>query len=652
MIDFLTITLSATMMALLYNLILSAAGYLFCRIILGPGWTNRFVGGLSPLVIGLALGQAVMGSVWQVMAVFGLFQIGIVTFVLGGILLCFGIVFRTGIKWRANSGWLKRGFVRVPVYGWILLTGLVVVITATWIRSFGWPDGDAMAFYLAQPKLIAFTGALTPVADYESFAEIGLFAEMHSAVMYLFSGEMAARAWLWQSGMLLVLSMVALSVETMLPIGASILVSATVLTSTAILFVMTDGKTDHVGTAWAIASLLTALKIEWQSPWRPVFLAALLAGLAGLAKLSFLVGLPIILAILTIDRLFSTRRTHHINPLVVRVIAIACVAVAGVVVAWSSLMIKNYIVYGELFAPFYYLGGGSGHMLNQVWFSPENTRWILLTYPFALIYGKYPMQAGNLSPLLLAFVPMLILAWRQGFKPGRSSVTLAIAGLVSVCMWMLLRPSVLAPRYIFPMTLCVVPLLAGGADFWLSKSVSRFAVLLIVSAILVHTALIGLRFHQGWPLTQLYATNQKPDGLLVAGDHLGIDAYPGARFLVASYYKSFLESKVLACTISSKEKARLQQLNPASPAEMWACLYQNGVTDIMMYRPTHPRLLGQLPEVDETPDWLDVTEEIYSPIVSVFRIRSHDGTAPLIDGCDADCLKSIRFSNRVECVKQ
>jgi hypothetical protein len=462
MFEFLTVVIPATLMALLYNIILGAAGYVLCRAILGRGWTGRFRNGWASLVLCVSLGQAVLGAAWQALAVFDLFRILIISIVLGSIVILFGILSRRGTECRLSIGWLRGVYGQVPIYGWAMLAALAIVIATTWARSFGWPDGDAMAFYLAQPKLIAYTGAFIPLPDYESFAEIGLYAEMHSAVMYLFDGEMAARAWLWQAGILLVGTIVALCSEIGLSSGARILASVLLLTSTAIIFVMTDGKTDHVGTTWAMASLLVALTIEWHFPWRSAFLAALLAGLACFAKLSFLVGLPIVLVVVASDRLLETRTNGRTTSLLLRCCFVGGVVGVGAMLSWTPLVIKNLLVYGEPLAPFLYLDGEHGQLLNQIWFSSENTHWILLSYPIALIFGKYPMQHGNVSPMFLAFLPMLFLAWRNGFRPPRSAVTLAIAGLIGVGIWMLLRPSALAPRYILPLTLCVVPLWRGG----------------------------------------------------------------------------------------------------------------------------------------------------------------------------------------------
>jgi hypothetical protein len=170
----------------------------------------------------------------------------------------------------------------------------------------------------------------------------------------------------------------------------------------------------------------------------------------------------------------------------------------------------------------------------------------------------------------------------------------------------------------------------------------------IVLAIIAHITFLSLHINRDWVLTQLYATGQKPDALLVAGARLGIDKNPDARFFVASYYKSFLEAEVLASTIGAEEKARLQQQNPTSPAEMWERLYQNGVTDIMIYRLTHPTLLGQSPSVKDAPEWLQVTEEEYSPIVSIFRLRSRGGSPQPYEGCKAGLRKGLESAWQIE----
>ncbi len=317
-----------------------------------------------------------------------------------------------------------------------------------------------------------------------------------------------------------------------------------------------------------------------------------------------------------------------------RLAAVGGVALCGGLLALTALAWKNGLVFGEPLAPLLYLDGGSSGVLNQVWFSPENTDWIVRTYPIALTLGKYPMQHGNLSVLVLAFVPMLLVVWWGGTRLPRESIVLALAALVGLGAWIVLRPSVLAPRYILPQIICLVPLIAGATDAWLRSSGQRVAVALVVVALVGHTALIAHQAGNDWKRTQLYATGRKPDSLLVGGDSLVAKASPRGRFLVASWYKSYMPAEVLLCTVGAAEKQRLAQPALASSADMWKRLYRNGVTDVFMYRLTHPLILGQEPATDAAPPWLAVEEEVFSPIVSVFRIRPRDGAPPRGPTCD------------------
>ncbi len=70
--------------------------------------------------------------------------------------------------------------------------------------------------------------------------------------------------------------------------------------------------------------------------------------------------------------------------------------------------IKNALLFGEPFAPFLTLHGQASHITSQRWFSPETTAEIVAVYPLALVFGRYPMMGGTLSPLLLMVAPLVI----------------------------------------------------------------------------------------------------------------------------------------------------------------------------------------------------------------------------------------------------
>lgn len=629
MIDFLLVTIPATLVALAYNIMCASAGCLVASAILGSGWRDRIRSRLSVVVVCTVTGQAVLGATWQTLAAISLFVWPL--FVVVGLAALVG----AAVVWRRNG--MRPPPLRVaslhsvPLPVALLLIPMAFVAISTWVQSFGVPGSDAMAFYLSQPRWIAFTGNFDPLPSYVNFAELGLFVEMNVSAMYLVAGELAARAWLWQGGLVLALGVAALCSELRLPTGTGVLGAMLVLSSSSVLLIMVDGKTDHVSAAWAVGALVVASSVSWGTDWRKFLFIGLLGGFSVLAKVSFLVGLPVALAIIVLERIVATRPDRQWSPLISRVFFVGTLAAGGLVIAFATLAFKNSLVFGEPLAPFFYLGGGSGSMLNQAWYTRENTQWILLTYPFALTLGQYPMQHGGISPFLLGLAPIVALGWRNA-NPNRLTVVLAIAGLVGVLLWILLRPSVLAPRYILPSLLCFAPLVAAGAAGWLTSKPRALFTWVVVFAIFGHLILSGLRGTANWTATQAYAAGPKIDGWTYAGTLLN-QAPVGSRFFINSYFTSFLPYRVIGCALANGSPEMDVVRQASSVEEMWERLYALGISDIFMFKGSHPLIVGFEPDASLAPDWLDVEQIDIGEVLAVIRLRPIAGAPGPAPAC-------------------
>jgi hypothetical protein len=170
--------------------------------------------------------------------------------------------------------------------------------------------------------------------------------------------------------------------------------------------------------------------------------------------------------------LVSSNHMRQNNPSsVFRVISIdifkmCCLFAILGVIAWIPQLIKNWMLFDAPLAPFF--GLTDKNWLNQEWFNQEVTRRILMTYPFALVSGRYPMQGGGLSFLFIAFLPFLF--WLNTKSCNRTLLfAVTFSGLVSLAVWMLIRPSVIAPRYILATLLLFVPVLAIAVEHALKK---------------------------------------------------------------------------------------------------------------------------------------------------------------------------------------
>ncbi|MBU3584548.1 hypothetical protein ICN41_11175, partial [Polynucleobacter sp. 15G-AUS-farblos] len=215
-------------------------------------------------------------------------------------------------------------------------------------------------------------------------------AEIPYALMYAFGGDTIGQissklsigpifltilALLWQIGRRLGLSLTA----------SSFLIAAGA-TSTCITYLAWDGKTDLIGLMYALIAirhtpgLIASEKLETNA-----ILFGLFAACAVMAKMSYALVLPFVLG----------------TPLVLlwkgqpkKLFQICIWSLLPCLIAFTlGWWIKNAVIYQDPFAPFLQFQATTPSFpLGQAWMSPQNTHWILWTYPLAFTFGLYPMQ--------------------------------------------------------------------------------------------------------------------------------------------------------------------------------------------------------------------------------------------------------------------
>ena len=448
--------------------------------------------------IGLAfvLGQGLIGTLWQVLASVSLFSRWAV---LGSLLLVAAggiVVFRRdGCTWISLMPRLRSP---VLLAAMVVTASSVILMVLNFPLSLLPPGTDAMAFYIAQPKLIAALGSFAPLPQYQALAQIGLAAEMHYGAFFLIGGdhlgELAGKAFVWFTGVASLVVLSGVSRQAGLSrMGCAITVAAAV-SCTAFTLVLWDGKTDLLPNSLALAAVYGVL-LRTSNPARPA-VTGLAAGMASVGKLSFIPSFGLTLAILFLRQGFLQPNWHT------RLTRDAAHMAAWFLVPVLALVLKNALGYGEPFAPFFMLNTGPAAQLDQVWFSPENTRWIVSTYPLALTFGQYPMQHGNIGVPILAALPFLLVpALRR--EAGTTAIWLALAGIAGVIAWVVLRPSVLAPRYILPCLFLLIPACATILE-WMWNEGGRMArsaiaaaalMLFYIQAVDAHAMILNNRYY-------------------------------------------------------------------------------------------------------------------------------------------------------------
>lgn len=500
-----------------------------------------------------------------------------------------------GISLRAA---LRGTFNNVRALNWPLrILGAVLVL---FFASLGVaalltpPTGDAEAFYMAYAHILASSGVLEPMrGTYRVFSSIGLPAELHFATLIWWQGTPAAKLFVWP---------VALASGVFLAgivgrCGGGVIarwVSWVILvSSSSFTLYMYDGKVDLFGASFALAALYWLLQDSSQDDRRSALAwAGLMAGSATVAKFSYVVTLAVAMLVLLA---WQHQRTQSANgkfdaPGFFR----ACI-VLGVwaAIAWLPQCLKNGVFYGAPMAPF--LGmGETGSWLNQVWHSPEITRHILLTYPYALVFGRYPMQGGGVSPLLLVLLPLAWLLLRRKGDGTLAAVTLA--ALLSTIAWMLVRPSVLAPRYILATLLLFAPLVALAAEAALTHQ--RWWLRIGTAALLVLALKSAINEVQPGPMALLQWASGRGDRCLQASPScrplsaLATEGRPGERVMLAGYYGYWMRPDQLQCRDDPTEQ---DHVNKAT--DVMAALQAGGFRYAAIERSSHGWLEERLLEV-------------------------------------------------------
>lgn len=615
-------------LAAIYGLSCVATGFAILRILgLKKDRTAADLSLAEYLGSGLILGQGVLGVVWQTLAVFRVFT----PWIVGAVLLFFLIA----------GAYVARGLARPllasvrdvgrelrhepPV--WKLAAGLIATLSV-WTMVLTWQPGagDGLAFYMAQPKLIASTGRFVPVPSYTTFSHIGLGSEMHFAVGYLFEGERTAKTLTWTAFWGIALVLWALAGRFGMGLRGKLTVVGMLLTSTSALNLIGDGKTDLFPAALGVTAALWAFRVGTLSPALAV--TGLLSGLAMTGKLSYP---PVLVPLIAGTAGWSVwRSTEALNRRAryLRLLSAAAACGGWVIVGVLPLVLKNAVALHEPLAPFVYRDPvwkkAAAALVGQSWFSPWNTAWIVATYPLALVFGDYPMQHGSISSLLLAFSPLALLRKRNDrlVETPRALMVLTLSAAIAVAIWVILKPAVLAPRYIFPPLLLLFPFAASHAER-VSKDVALVLLPKLIPWSLVAGLLMTFSLYQRPHWDGIQTSMHPPEAIScyeATGRIVNEVLRPGERWALAMFYRSMFRPDLLQCSFGDEE---LPIGRPSSSCELWEELHVRGARALVLDKTTRAPKFTVDPL--QTPRWLTVTEEKVNEDISVFFLHPRPG---------------------------
>lgn len=621
--------MTSIVIALLYALMNLMLGWSIIRLFLSPKNNDRNFSILPIFSTSFMLGQCIFVNFWLLLGLTGQFKPSVII----SLLCC---IFLAGLYLSKNlyeqliiySRRTYQEIIKLTLFWKTILAVLFAVMCLYGMAAVSFPPmGDAEAFYMVLPKVMAASYRLVPLNNYFTFSQIGFFGEMHHAALMSVISPQAAKCFVWLTGFAVVGLLLALCSKARMGLRGNIIALVMLFTSTTFTFYLYDGKIEIFATALGLAACFWALQTNKKAGLLPYLLTGLFCAFACVAKFSYI---PVLLSAVLVIVVWN----HWQNLFQLKTLVLFSIIGLLFLIGIMPHLIKNAVLFNEPFAPFYFLKAQGSNWTEQTWYTKETIRHILLTYPIALTFGKYSLLGGNLSPLILLFVPLLLLVKREQWKLSKPLVQMTAAAVICLIIWMICCPSVLCPRCILPTLLLFIPISAWCAeklfffkDFRLLKAsvISSLIVCMYVSfATLVspypNKKLIS-KFkdcvksnYQDLKCARVYPMKNTPAQELANGlDYVNLNAKLGGRVFVLGYYTYHLRSDLLQC-LSTLEEFLFVYQNTEMP---WDYLFNGGFQYVVVQDNTTFK-------VDNVPSWLAVSKVYEDTRTQVYRISSKD----------------------------
>jgi hypothetical protein len=532
-----------------------------------------------------------------------------------------------GLYGVSNLSRLRRPFPRrfdlmsIPFWAFVCVCAGVILWHGV-LAFYRPPFGDADAFYMTYPKIIAASGRLSAMGfTYHDFSAIGLSGEMHFAALMVVSTPAAAKLFAWTSG----LGIIFVSTEMTGRLGggryAKLIVAATLISSTTITDYLSDGKTELFATlgAMTLVGLIVARPMSSLRKRGVLFLGSM-TGIIAYSKFSFMICmLPTVFGLAYFTSYGFAKRqraTQFASDLLI--------AGLGIGLGLLPHLLKNFILFGNAAAPF--LGMKKNWADQAQWFSSIDTAWIIGTFPASLVFGQYPLMGGTLSVIWLMCLPFLVFAVSRTSTLKEPSVQVTLCALFGLACWFLVKPSIFTPRYFLPNLVLLMPLPAIGVERytrWPGRS--RIVIVLIATlAVAVVVTSVSKPPAGVWSAKPsnfyYYMANGQPKCGLSISDYcqifgkLNSEIPPHKRLFVLGFYTYWLSTELLGSLNTDAEHEFIKSPN------VWQRLADHGFAAVAVQTATHGRYLAKLREVP-APEGIEVVEKFPDSNMPVFFIR-------------------------------
>ena len=542
----------------------------------------------------------------------------LLTPVLTILILSFGFISGLGALKTIFSQWTKIENIKdasldkwQKVIGWLL----TCILLASLLYSSARISYDSTAVYFSDAKLTAMTHRIQYFTDDSFVVSIFQTAIEFTALIQIF-GEQAARLFSWICGLVIIIFSLTLGEKIGLNKAARLFLLALLLTSTAFLDLMGDGKVDLASSAPAVAAIYWMfIERQKSAPQRSMlFLVGLFSGLAMVARPFNIILMGGFTTLFYLMEIVFTRekQTLKIKQLTFSLFWIG-VGAAGIGIFH---LFVNWAILGDPFA----MLSNASRVDSSKWqwaFDPNQILAIRLLYPLAVTFLNTPQSLGNVSPLFVAFLPALLAPKiRSNIQLTKSGNGLLLSSIVILALWIFLFFTVVEIRYVFFLWIILFLPIAQLASAFLTNIDFYFrnTVFSVITGLLIfialRTTIISIDSYS--PINQAGNPQCYDSPFCEYLRPINEIAPEGARVLSLSAFRYYLRSDLFVCSTSHEEYSILQKLSREDPEAFWVEVYRQGYQFIAYENDYTTRHLqfGMVPSPENTPDWLNL-EPIY-----------------------------------------
>jgi len=503
---------------------------------------------------------------------------------------------------------------------------------------------DAVAEYFSHAKIMAVSQR--PIFFYpkDSFVVSSFHPGILLTAQIQLFGDQSARMLSWLNGTAILLLVLVLSEQMGLSPRARLYALVMLVTSTAFVDLLGDGKIELISTAPILAAVYLAQDLSCveqareQSCAARLFFIGLLAGFAIISRPYNIFLVPLFGVLFFVAQIFSLClslrwRVGQIPNLSTQVKDLHYEYGYGAF--WLSLPLvllgvfhlwQNALWLGSPLAPLTY----ARELNTDIWqwqFDPALLNRLKWIYPLTLTFFNTPQSLGNISPLFMGFLPFLLIPTvRRTLSLSPQMRSLLFATLLTLLAWVMLFFTVVEIRYVlFLWVLLFLPaaqVIEGALEHSgkLLQPLLCSLMVLLLGFLGIRTLAIGLDTYSpidadGW--AHCYDVS-----LCAFFEPVNQSAAPGERVLALNAYRYYLRPDLFACSSQSDEYPAIEALARQNSPDFWAEAYRWGYRFVLYeknFSEFHSHF-GKIPASEIAPSWLAVTALTQTSWGVVYRL--------------------------------